>query len=280
MKINNQTLLFISAALKPGNFGSSIYNRLFEVYGINAVYLPKMIHYAASLVAAVRALDIKGCSVTMPYKSQVIPYLDELDDQAEQAMSVNTIVNKSGKLMGRNTDYYGAWMVLKALQPSSVLIYGAGSVVNSLILALQDLRCPEISVYARRIEIAREIAARHRIVAIDREEVSQRHFQILINATPTSDLKDSEVFSLLDKADSLFDLVVSAHETKLCFTARKLGMLVTEGWEMSKWQLQQQFYYYTGVLPDIQRIDELIDYGYKTEGGLSQSLITRNSSYS
>ena len=148
-KIDTHTQLFISAAVRPGNFGATIYNGLFKHYSMNSIYLPKKFTDPSSITTVIKLLDISGCSISMPNKKKIIPHLDVIDELAEQSMSVNTVINESGKLIGKNTDHYGAMKVLETLRPSSVLIYGAGSVVNSIILALQELGCPEIALHAR-----------------------------------------------------------------------------------------------------------------------------------
>jgi len=261
--INKDTQLFVSAAIKPGNFGATVYNGLFKHYNMNSVYLPKKFIDVNSITKAIKLFDIKGCSISMPHKKNIIQHLDNVDEIARLSMSVNTIINESGKLIGKNTDQYGAMMVLKLLKPSSVLIYGAGSVVNSIILALRKLGCLEIALHARRYEAAKETAVQHEIEALDREAINSRTFELLINATPASENDESDLFSIMDCTESLFDLVVSPQETMLCRSARKKGMKVTTGVEMSKWQLQKQFYHYTGILPDIKLLDKLVDDAYK-----------------
>ena len=261
-KIDTHTQLFISAAVRPGNFGATIYNGLFKHYSMNSIYLPKKFTDPSSITTVIKLLDISGCSISMPNKKKIIPHLDVIDELAELSMSVNTVINESGKLIGKNTDHYGAMKVLETLRPSSVLIYGAGSVVSSIILALQKLGCPEIALHARRNEAAKKTTAHHNVEALDRDAISTRSFNLLINATPTSENIENDVFSIIDRADNLFDLVVSPHETKLCFLARKKGMKVATGLEMSKWQLQKQFFHYTGVLPEIKLIDKLVKDAY------------------
>jgi shikimate dehydrogenase len=258
LKIDNQTQLFISAAIKPGNFGASIYNHLFKNYKMNAVYMPKKVCDLASLFTALKTLDIKGCSVTMPFKSQVIPYLDGYDKVVKKTQSVNTIINKSGKLIGRNTDQYGAYMVLKEINPTSVLIYGSGSVVSSIVMALKELGCNEIEIHARNPNAAQKTASLLGVKTFTFSSNIKRRFHLLINATPTSNIEESEVFKLLLQVQSLFDLTVSPKDTELCAIAKKKGMSVTAGVEMSKWQLQKQFHHYTGKLPNINIIDEAI----------------------
>jgi len=248
----------MSAARSPGNFGAAIYNQLFKIHNINAVYLPRKIINAASLIAAIKTLDIKGCSVTMPLKSKVIKYLHKLDRIAEKTGSVNTIVNSHDMLSGYNTDYYGALDVISPLKPRSALIYGAGSVSGSVILALKDSLCRKIMIVARRAAKARELSGKFNVKYIDKVKSVNQHFDLLINTTPASNEINHEMFSLLPFVDVVFDLVVSTVKTALIIQAQKKGCKAIEGIEMSKRQIKKQFEIYTGIKCKISSIDDII----------------------
>ena len=80
-------------------------------------------------MSGLRALGIGGVSVTIPFKAEIIPFLDELDPQAATIGAVNTVVNRNGRLTGYNTDWLGAVTALTAkisLKGQHVLILGAG----------------------------------------------------------------------------------------------------------------------------------------------------------
>ena len=117
----------------------------------------------------------------MPLKTKVIKYLHKLDKIAEKTGSVNTIVNNDGILCGYNADYYGALDVILSLKPQSVLIYGAGSVTNSVILAVQDSLCKKISIIARRTTRAKELSEKFDIQFIDKVRNVNQHFDLFIN---------------------------------------------------------------------------------------------------
>lgn len=262
--INKETKLFISAAQSPGNFGATIYNKLFNIYNINAVYLPRKIINEKKLIGAIKTLDIKGCSVTMPLKSKVVKHLNKLDEIAKKTGSVNTIVNNDGILCGYNADYYGALDVILSLCPQSVLIYGAGSVTNSVILALQDSSCKNISIIARRATKAKELSEKFNIECIDKVQSVNQRFDLLINATPASIENDHELFLLLPYVDAVFDLVVSPTRTELIIRAQNKGLKTIEGIEMSKRQLKKQFEIYTGIKCEIDIIDDIVNSFYKS----------------
>ena len=263
--INKETKLFISAAQSPGNFGATIYNQLFQIYNINAVYLPRKVIDEKRLIEAIKTMHIQGCSVTMPMKSRIIKHIDRLDGIAEKTGSVNTIVNNEGILSGYNTDYYGALDVILSLSPQSVLIYGAGSVTSSVILAVQDSSCEKISIVARRATKANELSEKFDIECIDKTKSINRHFDLLINTTPASIEKKHEIFSFLSCVDSVFDLVVSPIKTELVTQAQKKGCNIVEGIEMSKRQLKKQFEIYTGIKCDINIINGIINSSYKRQ---------------
>jgi len=256
-QLNNQTQVYFSASSAPGNFGATIYNRLFDKFDINAVYLPRKVLDAEGVIAAIKCLGVAGCSVSMPLKSQVVPLLDELDDLAAKINSVNTIVNKDGKLKGYNTDVYGAMSVLQDLAASKVLIYGAGSVTAAVITALREIASPEIWCTARRPEAAQELASNYDLKC---GEDLPDDFDLVINATPASkDTNNNELCSLLTKTKTVFDLVVSMDgDTPWLAQARTQGLGIVTGFEMSKYQLQKQFEFYTGRAVTIADIDEVL----------------------
>ncbi len=255
---DNQTKLFLSASSKPGNFGATVFTELFKKHKINAVYMPRVAKDAKELVVAIRALAVSGCAISSPLKSEIIPYLDSLDAVAKETNSVNTIVNREGKLQGFNTDLYGVQMALKDVKMKSALVYGSGSVVNSVIGALKNLGFTDISVMARRKEEAEKIAARYRVKS------GLNSFELLINATPASlDTANRALFELCPKAKAVFDLVVSPQDTPLILEAKSLNLQTISGIQMSKWQLQKQFELYTGIQSGISEIDSIIGSFYR-----------------
>jgi shikimate dehydrogenase len=258
MPINNETKLFISIASKPGNFGATVYESLFKTCGINAVYLPRKAGDPKKLVDALKCLDILGCSVSMPLKSVIIDYLDDVDPLAKELGSVNTIVNQSGKLIGYNTDTYGVEQALSNFGGKSVVVYGAGSVTHSIVAALQRLSIFDISIVARRQEEALRVASKYGIRHIENIEQVEQPFDLLINATPASLEKEHDLYGVLPFTNAVFDLVVSSDATVLEMVAAGRCKNFIPGIEMSKYQLQKQFEYYTNLTLDIELIDQII----------------------
>ena len=141
----------------------AIHNTLAEAMGQNLVYVP--FHVQTELlteaVEGAYALNLLGCNVTVPYKSQVLPYLKEIDPLAERIGAVNTLVRAQGGFKGYNTDMPGLARAMEAdgvkTAGEKVLILGAGGVARAVAVMLADT-ASEILIMNRTVEKARKIA--------------------------------------------------------------------------------------------------------------------------
>lgn len=141
----------------------AIHNTLAEAMGENLVYVPFHVQagYVREAVEGAFALNLLGCNVTVPYKSQVIPYLKEIDPLAEKIGAVNTLVRTEDGFRGYNTDMPG---LLRALESDDVkttgekvLILGAGGVARAVAVMLSET-AEEIIILNRTLEKARKVA--------------------------------------------------------------------------------------------------------------------------
>lgn len=105
--INKDTILYGSFSNNPGNNGTIFFNNAFQLYNINAIYKAFYGDDAEKIVSAARTLQFGGFAVSMPLKTTIYKYLDELSIDAWQVGAVNTVVNTNGRLVGYNTDWYG-----------------------------------------------------------------------------------------------------------------------------------------------------------------------------
>ncbi len=141
----------------------AIHNTLAQALGQNLVYVPFRVlpGEVREAVEGARALNLLGCNVTVPYKSEVIPYLKELDPLAERIGAVNTLVRTEGGFKGYNTDMPGLLRAFEAdgVKPGGekVLILGAGGVARAVAVMLSGL-ASEIIILNRTIERAQKIA--------------------------------------------------------------------------------------------------------------------------
>jgi shikimate dehydrogenase len=184
--------------------------------------------------------DLKGLSVTIPYKQAVLPFLDKLSKKAALIGAVNTIkITKKGKLKGYNTDYYGFKKALKPLlQPhhKKALILGTGGASKGVAFALDELDIAYTFVSREATENAIDY---NRINATTFE-----NYQIVINATPVGTSPNKEAFPLLPyehfTANHIaFDLIYNPAETQFLKKAKAGGAKIKNGLDMLVFQAEK-----------------------------------------
>lgn len=142
----------------------AIHNTVAQALDENLVYVP--FHVPEGRVGdAVRgafALNLLGCNVTIPYKSEVIPFLSEIDPMAEQIGAVNTLVRTEEGFKGYNTDMPGLFRAMcedgVEIEGEKVLILGAGGVARAVAMLLVQKGAKEITILNRTVEKAEKIA--------------------------------------------------------------------------------------------------------------------------
>lgn len=136
-----------------------------------------------------RARDFKAINVTIPYKQDVIPYLDFIDEQAKEIGAVNTIVNRDGKLFGYNTDFAGMTALIKkiglTLQGKKVLILGTGGTSKTAHAAAKALGADGIFHVSRRVSEKSGDREGQRRITYEEAKTVHGDAQILINTTPS-----------------------------------------------------------------------------------------------
>ena len=104
-QINMDTTLCMSLAARPSNSGPRFHNYLYGGLSLDYIYKAFTTTDLPAAIGGLRALGVRGCANSMPFKEACIPMVDELGAPAEAISSVNTIVNIDGRLKGYNTDY-------------------------------------------------------------------------------------------------------------------------------------------------------------------------------
>ena len=110
--INKDTEIYCSFAKEAGNTGCRLMNTSFYYYGLNKIYKSFSIDSIEEAVNSVRTLDIKGFAITMPFKMEVLKYVDTTDAIVSQVGAANTVINEDGRLLAHNTDAYAAMAYL------------------------------------------------------------------------------------------------------------------------------------------------------------------------
>ena len=259
-RFDNNTRLLISVSNNPTNFGVTIYNYLFDKLNMNYIYLPFNSVHAEGIASSIKTLSLYGCSVSSPLKSEMFKLVDIVDEAALSLGNINTKKNKNGILTGYNTDYYGFKKVAQKVDLSNPLIYGYGSVTNTIVSCLKDLNCNNISLTGRDKEKAKKFIKKHNLQKLN----SNQKYSVLINATPST-TKEEEVFNILSYCDSLIDLNVTKNLNDLVLEAKKNNKLFIPGSDMSIYQLQKQFEIYFSQSLDTELLMSSLDLFFENQ---------------
>lgn len=251
----------------------SIQNAAFDHLGLDYVYavFPVRRSNLEKAIDGVRSLGLHGLNVTMPHKIDVIQYLDELDETAENVGSVNTILNRQGELVGYTTDGIGA---LKALEHNGanpcgkkIVVLGAGGASRSVSFTLAE-EAREFIILNRTLGKAERLAGDLVSLLRDDEKVTAGRLtdenlkkelktaDILLNATSVGMHPGEEETpvdrGLLRPSLVVFDLVYESLETRLLREAREVGAKTLDGLTMLVHQGAASFEIWTGVRAPIE----------------------------
>jgi len=261
--LSKDTRLCISLSGRPSNIGTRFHNHLYEVLGLDFLYKAFTTTDIVAAIGGVRALGIRGCSVSMPFKEDVLALVDDIEPSAQTIRSVNTIVNEAGRLTASNTDYLAVQQLIArhGLDPdSAVLIRGSGGMAKAVGVAFVDAGFGTGIVVARNTESGAALA--DRLGYHYRTEVGTATAPIIVNVTPIGMAGGSEehdvAFSAatIAAATTVFDVVALPSETPLISAARTAGSQVITGAEVIALQAAEQFERYTGVRPSPEQIAE------------------------
>ena len=254
-----------------------MHNAAFREIGIDYLYVPFRVkkEELGKAIEGMRALNIKGLSVTIPHKVAVLQFLDELDPLAEQIGAVNTIVNDDGVLTGYNTDATGFLQALLegGIEPEgkNIVILGAGGASRAISFILAD-RGAHLVILNRLLELdwAKELAGRI-LQAFSKEveapELNRENLiealskaDILVNATSVGmrpNIDETPVDSdLLKPSLIVFDIVYNPIKTRLLREAEAAGAGTINGVDMLVWQGALAFEKWTGQKAPVELMRE------------------------
>jgi len=261
--LSKDTRLCISLAGRPSNIGTRFHNHLYEVLGLDFIYKAFTTTDIVAAIGGVRALGIRGCSVSMPFKEDVLSLVDDIEPSAQSLRSVNTIVNDGGRLIASNTDYLAVQQLIDehGLRPQqTVLIRGSGGMASAVGAAFADRGFGAGVVVARNPAAGSALADRLGWDYLP--EVAARTADVLVNVTPigmASGPEEHEVAfddATIGRAHTVFDVVALPSETPLIAAARAAGVDVITGAQVIALQAAEQFERYTGVRPSPEQIAE------------------------
>ncbi len=236
-----------------------LHNFWFKANNIKAIYDKKKINKneIQNFILDAKKSKISGVNVTVPFKKEVIQYLDELSHEAKVTQSVNTIYFKEEKIVGHNTDIEGFELGIKQskfdLINKKIFILGAGGVVPSIIFALNKMNAAEIIVSNRTKSKANDLKKTfNNLKIIDWGEVPE--FDMIINATSLGLNNDDKInlnFSKVGKNKIFYDIIYNPAETNFLKEGKRLGNITENGKMMFIYQAFAAFKIWHGIEPKI-----------------------------
>lgn len=232
-----------------------MHNAALKKMGIKGNYSAFCVTDLAGAVQGIKSMNIRGASVTIPFKVEVMEYLDDIDDDALEIGAVNTIVNDNGRLRGCNTDWLGLILTLKSAMPvrnESFVIIGAGGTARAAAYGI--IREGGFPVIVNRTATKGEILSDkfdcpfYSLSAIGRIKAD-----CLINTTPVGMYphgdKSPVKMPVLAGYKYVMDVIYNPLQTKLLEDASKQGCHVFSGLDMFVNQGARQLRLWTGKEP-------------------------------
>ncbi|RPG13172.1 MAG: shikimate dehydrogenase [Pelagibacteraceae bacterium TMED232] len=256
-----------------------IHNYWIKKNNIRAIYDKKKLNSVdlKDLIIKIREKNISGVNVTVPFKKEVIPYLDKLTLDAETTQSVNTILlTNDNKIVGHNTDIGGFENAIKDtgynLSGKKILILGSGGVTASIIFALYKMEVSSITITNRTKTKAEYLQNFYNSITVKKngwnkikvvEWGQMPEFDMIINATSVG-LNNNENlnldFSKIGKNKFFYDVIYNPKETNFLKKGKDLGNKTENGKKMFIFQAAEAFKIWHDVRPEInEEVNILLD---------------------
>lgn len=245
-KLNSRTKIF-GLVGNPVKYSRGFYyhNKRFATQHLNAVYV---YFWADDLKNFMNAFqdDISGLSVTMPFKQEIVNYLDKIDDDVNRLNIVNTVVQQKGKLIGYNTDLPAITAVLKkqtTLKKKNVVILGTGATAKTMAFAA-IMDSANITIVGRTPSKAKSLADEFKCKWTTIENLSSLDADILMNGTSVGMTGTKKIrlvpLKFFRKGMIVFDAVSDPIMTTLLHDAIERGCRIITGVEFFECQAQLQ----------------------------------------
>lgn len=246
----------------------NLHNHWLQENNIEGIYDKKKLNQneIKDIISKVRNNEIAGINVTVPFKKNVIPFLDKLSEESSITQSVNTIYLENDNVIGHNTDIFGFEHSLKIakfnIKNKKALILGAGGVVPSIIYSLEKGGASKISISNRTKSKAYELKKLFVNLNVI-EWGTLTDFDIIINATSVG-LNDGDSididFSEIKKGNFFYDVIYNPKVTNFLKIGKKSGAQVLNGKIMFVYQAFEAFKLWHKISPVVnEKIFRLLD---------------------
>ncbi len=265
--IDGHTRLYGLLGMPVGHsLSPALHNAAFSHFGINACYVPLPVAPSdiSAAISAIKAFGFGGVNVTVPHKTTVIPFLDEIRGDAAALGAVNVISVEDGRLIGHNTDSTGFRRMIEThpvdFAGKPVAIIGAGGAAPAIVSAAAALGASDIVIVNRTLEKAQALiplaqgVKNTTAISLSSQSVDSfiKNSIIIINATSLG-LHSVDPLPvpvhLLTARHTVIDLIYKPPETPLLQAAGKRGAAIINGYGMLVYQALESFKIWTGLTP-------------------------------
>jgi shikimate dehydrogenase len=220
------------------SFSSQYFNEKFFKEGItDTQYLNFELKHISEFTELIKTNKLSGLNITIPYKESIIPFLDELNEEAQEIGAVNTIQFSNGKTIGHNTDHIGFTNSIKPLleDRNKAIILGDGGAAKAIKYALKKLNI--------------EYKTINRNTSFDYLDITKQitgYYTIIINTTPVGSYPNINNFpkipyEYLNQNYLLFDLIYNPNETKFLAYGKAKNAQTKNGLEMLQLQAEESW---------------------------------------
>lgn len=202
-------------------------------YGIFEVKREKLKY----VVPGLKALGYSGVNVTIPYKTEIMKYLDFISPEAKKIGAVNVIkLDNEGLAFGYNSDYFGFGLSLINaninVKGEKAVILGTGGASKAVLHYLKDNDIREITIVSRNKLSAKEVYPQERIISYE-ELVDIKDYSLLINTTPVGMYPKTDASpidkKIIERFSTAIDLIYNPAQTLLLKNAREAGLTTLNG---------------------------------------------------
>ena len=235
-----------------------MHNRAFAFSGYHGVYLPFRIKNIAEAVSAMKTLNMRGASVTLPHKVRIMAHLDHVDAMAEKIGAANTVLNQDGVLTGYNSDAMGAVAALTercSLKNQRVAIIGAGGAARAIGFGVRESQ-GKVTVVNRTVKTGEQLAADLAGDFFPLAEIQGVRCDILINTTPVGMFPDVDATpvpgTFFNAHMTVMDIIYTPLQTRLLKDATAAGCATIQGLPRFVYQGAFQFELWTGMQAPVE----------------------------
>jgi shikimate dehydrogenase len=254
-----------------------MHNAAYAATGLNYMYVAFATTDLQAAVAGMKGLRIRGFSVTIPHKIEIMRYLDEVAPLAQRIGAVNTVTNDNGILHGTNTDGYGALHALEALESlcgKSVVILGAGGAARAIAFTIAHERNLRRLVLVGRNpdkvdslvrDLSRDSGTPIVSTTFARDALREAFAEadIIINTTPvgmTPNIAETPApGDFFSERHLVFDTIYNPAKTRLLLEAERRAARILNGVPMFVYQGAVQFRLWTGLEPPILEMRSAVE---------------------